>query len=38
MAVSLCCALPEGDIVIKCWAPTTECDLEMSQFLFKKYI
>lgn len=38
MAISICCALPEGDFVIKYWGPTTECDSEMSQFLFRKYL
>jgi len=38
MAISLCCALPETDIVIKYWGPTTYCDEEMGQFLFKKLL
>ncbi len=38
MAISLCCALPEGDIVIKYWGPTTESDDEMIQFLFRKLL
>lgn len=38
MAISLCCALPEGGIAIKYWGPTTECDNQMSEFLFKKYL
>jgi hypothetical protein len=24
--------------VIKYWAPTNECDFQMSQFLFKRYL
>lgn len=37
-AVALSCALPEGDVLIKCWGPLEGCDGEMSMFLFGKYI
>jgi hypothetical protein len=36
--VAVCMILPEGDYLIKLWAPTSNCDSNTSLFLFEKYI
>lgn len=37
-AVSLCCALPESDVLIKYWGPLDRCDTHRSSLLFRKYL